>query len=100
MTPTFHRLSTLALALYRNAPRPPRRSIHAQKPARKPPRKMRCVGRKPRGNHAWKKQMLAHAVEMAPVTNEDVRSARERRRWSVDTGKWYRLLNRGSRSAE
>lgn len=64
------------------------RMIHAQKPDRNPPRKMRCVGRKLRGNHVWKKQMLAQAVEMEPVTKVDESSARETRRCSVDTGKW------------
>lgn len=88
MTPTFHSESTLARAEYRNTPRPCFRSIHAQKPAKNPPRKKRCVGSTDRGSQFWKKQMLAHAVLMEPVTKADILRARSTRRWRVETGLW------------
>jgi hypothetical protein len=44
--------------------------------------------------------MLAHAVEMEPVTNAAVRRDLVSRPFIVESGKWYRLRKRGRRRAE
>src|SRR5690606_30404893 len=102
LTPTFHRLSTLALAVARNTPRLPRRPCcsSAQKPARKPPKKKRCVGKKVRGNHVWKKHTDDQAVARAPVRHPAERRALDTRLRTVDSGKWYSAESRGSSRAE
>lgn len=89
-TPTFHALSTLILAEYRNTPRPPFRSSHAQKPAAKPPRKKRCVASSLLGSSAWKRQMLPQAVDSAPVKKVETRRARARMVRSARRGVLYR----------
>jgi hypothetical protein len=90
LTPTFHRLSTLILALDKNTPRLPARPwcSSAQNPAKKPPKKNRCVGKNARGNHPWKKQIDDHAVARLPVRKPAVRSALDTSWCTVDSGKW------------
>lgn len=99
LMPTFHSESTLTRAEYVKTPRPCLRSNQPQKPAKKPPRKNRCVGRNARGNQFWKKQIEAHAVEIEPAINVDMRSALEKTLFNALTGEWYSFLKRGTKKA-
>lgn len=76
LTATFHPLSILNRAEYKNRPLPFLRSMKAHIPPKSPPRKNRFRRRNVEGRVCWKKHILAQEVPIAPVMNVVVRRRR------------------------